>query len=116
MQPMIIPDYAMTKHDYTGLAAHAATNRDRHIAAKGRMFPARHARGFICIEIIGRRGIGSGSGSFSIHGRMRILPGVSHLFKPVRVGWPCAHEKPSYDAVRFLIPRSAQDESGIWCA
>ena len=62
------PDYVMTKHDHSGLSrimtdfaghsAHAAANRDRHIAAKGRMFPARNTRRFICIEIIRRRGIG----------------------------------------------------------
>ncbi len=61
---MIIPDQAMTMHDhtglgrimtdYTGLHAHGRQNG----AAEGRPFPAGYARGFICIEIIGRRGIG----------------------------------------------------------
>ncbi len=68
MQSMIIPDYAMTMHDhtglnrimmdYSGLHAHARKNRDRHIAAKRRMIPRRHTRRFICVEIIRRRGIG----------------------------------------------------------
>ena len=40
--------------DYAGTSAHAGGP----IAAKGRMFPCRKARGFICVESIGRRGIG----------------------------------------------------------
>ena len=71
VQAMIIPDYVMTTDDYTGLGRimmdHVMTRHDhagrsahanRHIAAKGRIFPAWNARHFICIEIIGRRGIG----------------------------------------------------------
>ncbi len=61
MQPMIIPDYVMTIDDYTGLNRIMTDLRfghaNRHIAAKGRTLPCRHARRFICIEIIGRRGI-----------------------------------------------------------
>lgn len=64
MQPMILPDYGMTKHDHAGLipimtdynGLRALPNG--HIAAKDRTFPAGNARRFICIEIIGQRGIG----------------------------------------------------------
>jgi hypothetical protein len=59
VQPVIIPDQAMTMHDhtglgrimtdYTGLHAHGRQNG----AAEGRPFPAGYARCFICIEIIG---------------------------------------------------------------
>ena len=92
MQPMIIPDYVMTKHDYTGLGRimtdHVMTRHDHpglaahahgHIAAKGRMFPARNARRFICIEIIGRRGIGHKNEpdiSKAIDRHQRIPPGA----------------------------------------
>ena len=64
---MIIADYAMTTDDQAGLIRimtdynglrQASAHAHGHIAAKGRMFPARNARCFICIEIIGWRGIG----------------------------------------------------------
>jgi hypothetical protein len=64
VSPMFIPDQAKTIDDQAGfirimtdeagLRAHAGG----HIAAKGRMLPCRKARGFICVEIIRRRGIG----------------------------------------------------------
>ncbi|KCZ83702.1 hypothetical protein HAD_13909 [Hyphomonas adhaerens MHS-3] len=58
---MIIPDYVMTIDDYTGLNRIMTDLRfrhaNRHIAATGRMLPCREARRFICIEIIGRRGV-----------------------------------------------------------
>ena len=67
MQAMIIPDYVMTTDDQAGLSRimmdynglrQTIAHAHGHIAAKGRMFPARNARCFICVEIIGRRGIG----------------------------------------------------------
>ena len=86
---MIMPDYAMTIDDHTGLIrimtdyselrAHAATNRDRHIAAKRRMLPGRHTWRFICVEIIRRRGIGHISEpdiAKAIHREQRLPPGA----------------------------------------
>lgn len=65
--------------DDNGLRAYAATKRDRHITAKGRMFPARHTRGSICIEIIGRRGIGQADEpdvAEAVHRHQRFPPGA----------------------------------------
>ena len=56
-----IPDYVMIIDDHTGLIrimmdfAGLRAHAGRHIAAKGRMLPGRHARRIICVKI-GRRG------------------------------------------------------------
>ena len=72
---MIIPDQAMTMHDHTGLHAHGRQNG----AAEGRPFPAGYARCFICIEIIGWRGIGQADQpdiAEAIHRHQRFAPGA----------------------------------------
>ena len=64
VQNRISPDHVMIMDDDTGLsrimtdlAERPAQSREPG-AADSRPFPARNARRFICIEIIGRRGIG----------------------------------------------------------
>ncbi|KCZ82818.1 hypothetical protein HJA_17355, partial [Hyphomonas jannaschiana VP2] len=82
---MIIPDYAMTRHDYSGLTrimtdfAGLAAHAGGHIAAEGRVLPCRNARRFICIEIIGRRGIGQADQPYiakAIDRHQRFPPGA----------------------------------------
>ena len=65
----------MTRHDHDGLWAHAGGQ----IAAKGRVVPCRNARCFICIEIIGWRGIGQADEpdiAKAIDRHQRFAPGV----------------------------------------
>ena len=133
VQPMIIPDYVMTKHDYTGLGRimtdHVMTRHDHpglaahahgHIAAKGRMFPARNARRFICIEIIGWRGFGYEDQpdiAEAIDRHQRIPPGArmpaGDAYEVPHQPWP--KERPDMGKVALEVRMHARKNGAALC-
>ena len=113
---MIIPDQAMTMHDHTGLHAHGRQNG----AAEGRPFPAGYARCFICIEIIGWRGIGQADEpdiAKAIDRHQRFAPGVrmpaGDAHQVPHQPWP--EERPDMVEVALKVRMHAHKDGGAPC-